>query len=237
MGEGMPNDAAIMPWISSASIACGYHAGDEDTIKRTIELCLQHSVAIGAHPGFKDRENFGRINIKLSDRELYEVVTLQLFIIDSACRKQNAVLHHVKVHGAMYNMAAKDANMSRVLAQAVFDFNPKLVYYGLSASYMIEQAKAVGLKTANEVFADRTYQPDGALTPRTEKNALIGSKEDSLQQVMYMVKEKKVKAVNGEWIGIEPDTICLHGDGAHATEFSRVICNRLKAEGVKIKAL
>lgn len=237
MGEGMPNDAAIMPFISSANIACGYHAGDDETIKDTIALCLQHHVVIGAHPGFDDKPNFGRTNMKLTSKELYDLVTLQLFIIDSACRKQSAVMHHVKPHGALYNMAAKDETMSRTIAQAVFDFNPKLIYYGLSGSHMILQANLVGINTASEVFADRTYQPDGSLTPRTEKNALIESEEKSLSQVMKMVKESKVVDVTGQPIQIKADTICLHGDGAHAAAFASAIHQQLKIEGIKIKTL
>ncbi|MFM7857871.1 MAG: 5-oxoprolinase subunit PxpA [Flammeovirgaceae bacterium] len=237
MGEGMPNDASIMPFISSANIACGYHAGDAQTIKDTIALCLRHQVAIGAHPGFDDKPNFGRTNMKLTSKELYDLITLQLFIIDSACRKQSAVMHHVKPHGALYNMAAKDEAMSRTIAQAVFDFNPKLIYYGLSGSHMISQANLVGIKTASEVFADRTYQPDGSLTPRTEKNALIESEEESLSQVMKMVKESKVVDVTGKPISIKADTICLHGDGEHAAAFASAIYHRLKSEGIKIKAL
>jgi 5-oxoprolinase (ATP-hydrolysing) subunit A len=237
MGEGMPNDAAIMPFISSANIACGYHAGDEHTIKDTIALCVKHHVAIGAHPGFDDKPNFGRTNMKLTSKELYDLVTLQLFIIDSACRKQSAVMHHVKPHGALYNMAAKDEAMSRTMAQAVFDFNPKLIYYGLSGSHMISQANLVGLKTASEVFADRTYQPDGSLTPRTEKNALIESEEQSLNQVMKMIQESKVVDVTGQRIQIKADTICLHGDGAHAVAFASAIYRKLKSEGIIIKTL
>ncbi|MFM7488493.1 MAG: LamB/YcsF family protein, partial [Cytophagales bacterium] len=139
MGEGMPNDAAIMSFISSANIACGYHAGAAQIIKDTVALCLRHQVAIGAHPGFDDKPNFGRTNMKLTSKELYDLVTLQLFIVASACRKQSAVMHHVKPHGALYNMATKDEVMSRTIAQAVFDFNPKLIYYGLSGSHMISQ--------------------------------------------------------------------------------------------------
>ena len=237
MGEGMPNDAAIMPWISSANIACGYHAGDDETIKDTIALCLQHHVAIGAHPGFDDKPNFGRTNMKLTSKELYDLFTLQLFIMDSACRKQSGVMHHVKPHGALYNMAAKDETMSRTIAQAVFDFNPKLIYYGLSGSHMISQANLVGIKTASEVFADRTYQPDGSLTPRTEKNALIESEEESLAQVMKMVKEKHVKDVNGKSISIQADTVCLHGDGAHAAAFAQAIHLQLVKKKIEIKSL
>lgn len=237
MGEGMPNDAAIMPWISSANIACGYHAGDENTIRETIALCLKYHVAIGAHPGFDDKPNFGRTAMKLSSKELYDLITLQLFVMDTACRKQNAKLHHVKVHGALYNMAAKDEEMSRVIAQAVKDFNPLLIYYGLSGSVMISQAKAAGLVTANEVFADRTYQPDGSLTPRSEKNALIESTEESMGQVMQMIEKETVTAVNGKAIPITADTVCLHGDGSHAAEFAEAIHQRLVLHHVGIRAL
>lgn len=237
MGEGMPNDAAIMPWISSANIACGYHAGDETTIKETIMLCLRHGVAIGAHPGFDDKPNFGRTSIKLSSKELYDLITIQLFVMDSACRKQHAVLHHVKPHGAMYNMAARDENMSRVMAQAVKDFNPGLIYYGLSGSHTITQAVALGLSTANEVFADRTYQPDGTLTPRSEKNSMIETEEESLQQVMQLVFENSVTAVDKKIIRIKAETICLHGDGEHAVEFAKGIHQKLKNQKVTIEAL
>lgn len=236
MGEGMPNDAAIVPWISSANIACGFHAGDDETIADTITLCKKQNVAIGAHPGFKDKANFGRTNIRLSDRELYELVTLQLFVMDAACRKQQTAMHHVKPHGALYNMAAKDEAMSRTIAHAVFDFNPALIYYGLSGSHMIKQASHIGLKTASEVFADRTYQSDGSLTPRTEKNALIESETESLIQVMNMVKEKKVTATNGALVNISADTICLHGDGAYAATFAELIHRKLLEAGISVAA-
>lgn len=235
MGEGMPNDDAIIPWISSANIACSFHAGNDETINNTITLCVKNNVAIGAHPGFKDKANFGRTNVQLSERELYDLVTQQLLIIDSACKLQNVSMHHVKPHGAMYNMAAKDESMSHTIAQAVFDFNPHLIYYGLSGSCMISQAKLLGLKTANEVFADRTYQSDGSLTPRTEKNALIESEAEALEQVMTMIKEGKVKTTKGEPLPIVADTICLHGDGKHAADFAKLIHKRLKSERIKIE--
>ncbi len=237
MGEGIGNDAAIMPWISSANIACGYHAGSEATIKETISLCLKHNVAIGAHPGFDDKLNFGRTAIQLSESELYDLITIQLFVIDSACRKQSAALHHVKVHGAMYNMAAVNKSMSLTIAQAVKDFNPSMIYYGLSGSEMITQANAVGLKTANEVFADRTYQLDGTLTPRSQKNALIASEEESLNQVMQMILNKTVTTLNKEIIPIKADTICLHGDGEYAVQIAKAIYAKLKSENVSIMSI
>lgn len=236
MGEGMLNDADIMPYISSANIACGYHAGDENTMHNTIDLCLKHNVAIGAHPGFDDKVNFGRKPILLSADELYQLVWKQLEIIQAICNEKQAALHHVKLHGALYNMAAKDKSISNITAQAVKDFNPELIFYGLSGSVMISEAKALGLKTANEVFADRTYQPDGTLTPRTQPHALIKQSTEVIRQVEQIVKEKRVTTLTGEIIPIKADTICIHGDGDHALEFTKSIHRSLQSFGCKISA-
>ena len=237
MGEGMPTDAAIMPYISSANIACGYHAGDEDTMRKTIELCQQHKVAIGAHPGFDDKENFGRVNHHLSDAVLYDLVSQQISLLHDLCHQAGTALHHVKPHGALYNMAAKDQQMSWVISKAVKNFNPKLILYGLSNSYLISEAKAIGLTTANEVFADRTYQPDGSLTPRMNENALIIDKQQSIAQVILMIHEQKVKSVSGEIVAILADTLCLHGDGKHAVSFAKKISSYLLSRGVNIRSL
>ncbi len=176
MGEGMGNEKELMPFISSANIACGYHAGDAATIKEVVNLCLQYNVNIGAHPSFFDRENFGRATMQLSPQEIYTIVTDQLTIINTIAMECGAILHHVKPHGALYNMAAKDIVTANAIAKAVKDFDKRLIYYGLSGSVMIAAAEKIGLQTANEVFADRTYQADGTLTPRTQPNALINDK-------------------------------------------------------------
>lgn len=232
----MLTDADIMPYISSANIACGYHAGDEDTMKRTIELCLQHKVAIGAHPGFKDKENFGRLNQQLSDQELYDLVHEQLHILQKLCTEAGTTLHHVKPHGALYNMAAKNQHMSSILAKVVSEVDANLFYYGLSNSYMIIEAKRMGLRTLNEVFADRTYQLDGSLTPRSEKNAMIEDTAAALAQVMQMIQANTVKTIQGKEISLHPQTICLHGDGAHAVDFARIIHETLKNNSIHIQA-
>jgi len=234
LGEGMPSDAEIMPYISSANIACGYHAGDKDTMSRTIKLCLQNNVAIGAHPGFKDKENFGRINQQLSAEGLYDLVHQQLFILNEHCKEAGTALHHVKPHGALYNLAAKDRALSKIIVKAVSDFNPDLIFYGLAGSVMIEEARAANLKTANEVFADRTYQRDGSLTPRNENNALIQDTQEALAQVMQMVKCNTVNTVQGEVIDIYPQTICIHGDGVHAADLARAIHQLLRANSISI---
>lgn len=236
MGEGMPNDAAIMPYISSANIACGYHAGNESIMRHTIDLCLKHTVAIGAHPSFDDKENFGRKPIQLSAEELYHLVYKQVEIIQALCKEKQTRLHHVKLHGALYNMAVKDRLISKIAAQAVKDVDPGLIFYGLSGSEMITEAKSVGLKTAHEVFADRTYQPDGTLTPRSHPQALHQNTTDVVKQVDQLVKEKCVTTLTGEIISIEADTICIHGDGDHALEFAKHIHTALQSMGCRISS-
>jgi UPF0271 protein len=236
MGEGMPNDADIMPYISSANIACGYHAGNEATMRNTIDLCLKHSVAIGAHPGFNDKENFGRKPIQLSADELYQLVWKQLEIIQAICKEKHTKLHHVKLHGALYNMAAKDKSISKIAAQAVRNFDSELIFYGLSGSVMIAEATALGLKTANEVFADRTYKRDGTLTPRTQPHALMEYSTDVIRQVEQIVREKRVTTLTGEIIPIKADTICIHGDGDHALEFAKHIYQSLRSMGCIISS-
>ena len=230
MGEGVDNEAQLMPFISSANIACGYHAGDEETMKQVIQLCLQHHVHIGAHPSFPDRENFGRTAMQLPAAEIYTVITEQLNIINKAAKAAGAKLHHVKPHGALYNMAAKDASIAKAIAQTVKDFDAGLIYYGLSGSVMIDEAVKLGLQTAHEVFADRTYQSDGSLTPRTQPHALLQDKDAVIKQVLQFVDQNKVTTVSGEDIFIEADTICIHGDGEHAVEFAKAIYQTLHEE-------
>lgn len=236
LGEGMPNDKALMAYISSANIACGYHAGDEDTMQRAIEYCLQHKVAIGAHPGFRDKENFGRTEIQLSNEQLSDLIAEQIVLMQKYCKTMQADLHHIKLHGALYNMTAKSERMSEVVVQVIKDLNPNLIVYGLSGSTTIKQSKMAGLKVANEVFADRTYQDNGTLTPRTEKHALITDQKESLRQVMQMVKEKSVLSYSGKVIPLQVETICLHGDGTHALTFAKVIHEFLLSNHIYIQA-
>jgi len=228
MGEGIGNDELIMPFISSANIACGFHAGDEETMKHTIELCLRHSVAIGAHPSFYDRKNFGRTEMNLSPNEIYDLIILQLRTIDKIAGTNGEKLSHVKPHGALYNMSAKDQEIAAAIARAVKDFDDALILFGLSGSYSIMQANAFGLRSASETFADRTYQDDSSLTSRTQTNALIENAERAVEQVLQMINEKTVTTVTGKKIPIVADTICIHGDGEHAVEFAKAIYDALK---------
>lgn len=235
LGEGFPNDAALMPFISSANIACGFHAGDIDTIKKTIALCLEHNVAIGAHPGFNDKANFGRTEMMLSDCELYDLVAEQIVLIQNICTEMGATLHHVKPHGAMYNMAARNATMSYIIAGVIKEINPSLLLYGLSNSFLISESEALGLKTASEVFADRTYTPEGMLTPRTQANALLHSREESLSQVLQMITQQQVRATDGSLVSLKADTICIHGDGDHALFFAEAIHEAMKENNILIR--
>ncbi|MBP9103759.1 MAG: LamB/YcsF family protein [Chitinophagaceae bacterium] len=223
LGEGIGNDELIIPFITSANIACGYHAGDIDTMHQTIAACLKHNVSIGAHPSFLDRENFGRTEIAMPLDELYELIIQQLIIFFEVADSFGEKINHVKPHGVLYNMSAKDALIANIIAKAVNDFDSNLILYGLSGSHSISEANAIGLKTASEVFADRTYQDDGSLTPRSKPDALITDVEKMIQQVSKMIKDGTVTTVSGKSIPIKAETICIHGDGKHAIEFAKAI--------------
>ena len=227
MGEGIGNDELIMPYITSANIACGYHAGNEQTMKQTILLAKEYNVNIGAHPSFLDKENFGRTEIKTSPAEVYELVTTQINSLKNIAENNHALLHHVKPHGALYNMAAKDKILAAAIAHAVKNIDSHLILFGLSNSFLITEGKAAGLTTASEVFADRTYQDDGSLTPRAQANALIQDADQVIQHVSMML-QGKVRTVSGKEIPIIAETICIHGDGEHAVEFAKAIKSLLR---------
>ena len=223
MGEGIGNDELIAPYITSVNIACGYHAGDESTMHKTVLLAQKYKVNIGAHPSFLDRENFGRTEIKKLPEEVYELVSKQIKMLQKITLDNNIELHHVKPHGALYNMAARDKVLAHIIAKAVKDCDEDLVLFGLSNSFLISEATAIGLKTASEVFADRTYQSDGSLTPRTQPNAMIEDIEEVVRQVLMMVRHGEVKTISGNHIPIVAETICIHGDGKNAVELAKVI--------------
>lgn len=228
MGEGMGNDEAIMPYITSANISCGFHAGNGDTIRSTMALAIKHGVRIGAHPSFRDKENFGRKEMHLGHDKLYAIVLEQLIKIDLIAKEKGTRLYHIKPHGALYNMAAKDPAIAATIALVIKDFNEDLLLYGLSNSFLISEGKKLGLKTVNEVFADRTYQDDGSLTPRSLNNALIESEDQCIQQVLQMVQHGTVTTTSGKIIPIVADTICIHSDGRHAESFAKKIHESLK---------
>ena len=237
LGEGYPNDAALMDYVSSVNIACGLHAGDDATMRATVRAAIEKGVAIGAHPSFPDRENFGRTAMRLSADEIREIVTKQIQRLKIICDAEGGKLTHVKPHGALYNQSAKDPAVADAIAQAVRDLDGDLVLFGLSGSASIDEAKRLGLRTASEAFADRTYERDGSLTPRTEPNALITDTRSAADQALRMVLSGNVITASGEPVAIDADTICIHGDGEHALEFAVAIHKKLTENGIRIGAI
>jgi len=211
LGEGIGNDAELMPYIDEANIACGFHAGDAFTMRETVALCIRNGVKIGAHPSYLDRENFGRKEIELSPEEVYMLVKKQIEILNQIVKTAGGNLNHVKPHGALYNTSAKNPEVAKAIAKAVKDIDAELILFGLKSSHSISAAKELGLKTAEEAFADRRYENDGALTPRSQPGACFTEIQDVLNQV------EKVKA----------DTWCIHGDGPHALEFAKALKAKL----------
>jgi 5-oxoprolinase (ATP-hydrolysing) subunit A len=228
-------DFELLHYISSMNLACGLHAGDAFTMHQLVEAAIDAGVAIGAHPGFDDRENFGRTNMAVSPEEAYSLVIYQLGALDAFLRVKNSKLHHVKPHGALYNMAAKHESLAAAICKAVYDYDKSLVLYGLSGSKLIEQATAIGLTSRSEVFADRTYQDDGHLTPRTHDNAMITDTKQALQQVLQMVQQQTVTSVTGKQVPLVAETVCVHGDGEHALEFAREVRLILEANEIEVK--
>ncbi|MED1724396.1 LamB/YcsF family protein [Brevibacillus parabrevis] len=240
MGESfgvyrLGNDQAILPYISSANIACGLHAGDPATMRKTVKLALENEVAIGAHPGLADLVGFGRRNLDISAQDAYELTVYQIGALQAFVQAEGGKMQHVKPHGALYNMAATRPALAEAIAEAVFKVNPELVLFGLAGSELTRAAEKIGLRAAHEVFADRTYQADGTLTPRTEPNALITDDQAAVRQVVRMVTEGVVQSVQGADVSIRADTICMHGDGAHALEFAQCIRQALVAAHISIR--
>lgn len=241
LGEGfgpwrLGDDLALMEQVSSVNVACGFHAGDPGLMRATVEAAVARELAIGAHPSLPDLQGFGRREMRLSPQEVYEVVLYQIGALAAFCRAAGARLHHVKPHGALYNMAAGDPALAAAIAQAVKDFDPELVLYGLAGSAHIEAGRQAGLAVASEVFADRSYGPDGSLTPRSQPGALLPTTSDSVAQVLQMVREGTVRAADGRLVHIEAETLCIHGDGPHAVDTARALRAALRQEGVDVRA-
>ncbi|REK65912.1 MAG: LamB/YcsF family protein [Brevibacillus sp.] len=231
------NDEAILPYITSANIACGFHAGDPGTMRRTVKLALEHGVMIGAHPGLPDLQGFGRRNMAVSPQEAYDLIVYQVGALQGFVQAEGGTMQHVKPHGALYNMAAANPELARAIAEAVYRINPELYLVGLAGSQLVVQGKNIGLHVINEVFADRTYQQDGSLTPRSRPDALIADDEQAVSQVIRMVKEGKVTTRQGTDIEITAETVCIHGDGPHALTFARKIRAALETSGIAVKAM
>ncbi len=241
MGESfgtwtLGQDAEIMPLITSANVACGFHAGDPGVMRQTVRRALAHGVAIGAHPGLPDLVGFGRRNMDISAEEAFDLTVYQLGALAAVVRAEGGQLHHLKPHGALYNMAATTAALAEAIAEAVYKVQPELLLYGLAGSELTKAGEKIGLRTAHEVFADRTYQTNGTLTPRRQPDALITSAEVAIAQVLRMVQGGWVRTQQGPEVAIRADTVCLHGDGAHALEFARQLRAALAEARVVVQA-
>lgn len=234
LGEGCGDDAAIVPHISSASIACGGHAGDEASMAAAVALCMAHGVAIGAHPSFEDRAHFGRRELDLPPPAIHDLVREQASRLLAVCGRAGARLHHVKPHGALYNFAARDRAVADAIAAAVHGIDPGLWLYALAGSALARAGRAAGLRVAEEAFAERGYTADGRLAPRGTPGAVIERLEDALAQVRSIVREGVVTAVDGIRVPMRADTLCLHGDRDDAACFAAALRRCLEDEGITI---
>lgn len=229
-------DAELLPLVTSANVACGFHAGDPGTMRRTIELALELGVAVGAHPGLPDLAGFGRRRMDVTPAEVADLVTYQIGALDAFVRGAGGRLRHVKPHGALYNMAAADDELAAAVADAVSRYDSDLILFGLAHSKSIEAAARLGLRTASEVFADRTYRPDGSLTPRREANAMIHDADEAARCVVRMVHEGVVDSTTGTHVAIRADTVCIHGDTLGAHVLARHMRRALDSANITVRA-
>lgn len=232
----LANQKEILEHVTSANIACGFHAGDPSVMRETVKIAIENNVAIGAHPGLPDLVGFGRREMAITPQEAYDMVVYQIGALQAFLTIEGVKMQHVKPHGALYNMAAKDAKIAEAIAQAVYDVSPDLILFGLASSELTKAGENIGLQTAHEVFSDRTYQEDGSLTSRKQSNALITSQEEAVNQVIRMVTEGKVRTVQGTDVSLRADSICIHGDGEHAVDFAKYTKRELQNSGVEVRA-
>jgi 5-oxoprolinase (ATP-hydrolysing) subunit A len=242
MGESfghwaMGNDEALLACITSANIACGFHAGDPGTMRRTVQLALARGVAVGAHPGLPDMVGFGRREMAITPEEAYNLTVYQTGALMAFVRAEGGTMQHVKPHGALYTMAAQRPQLAEAIAIAVHDVDHELILVGLAGSQLILAAERAGIRAAGEAFADRRYQADGSLVPRSRPNAVITDPAEAVAQVLEIVGNGRVISVEGRHVPISAETICIHGDTPGAPEFARQVRARLEAEGVEIRRL
>ena len=230
-------DEEVIKYISSANVACGFHASDPVVMDKTVKSAKLNGIAVGAHPGFPDLMGFGRRNMNVSPSDAKAYVQYQVGALNAFCTANGVKLAHVKPHGALYNMAGKDYALSKAICEGIYEIDPNIILLGLSGSQMLKAAADTGLRCAKEVFADRAYEEDGSLVVRTKPGAVITDENESLKRVIGMVKEGKVTAITGKEIPIEAQSICVHGDGVKALEFVKKIRQALTDEGIEIVPL
>ena len=236
LGEGAGHDEEILDLVSSANISCGFHAGDPASIFATIQAALERGVSLGAHPSFPDRENFGRSEMALPPTEVYSIVAYQIGAFQALARAAGGRMNHVKAHGALYNMAARDRALAEVIANAVFALDPQLILFAPVGTHLDFAATEIGLTTASEVFADRNYLGNRMLVPRSDPRAFVHDPTEAADRIIRMLREQRVRAVDGTDIPIAANTICVHGDNPQAVEFVRKLRERLELEDVVIAA-
>ena len=229
-------DEQVIPYITSANIACGYHAGDPTVMHRSVELCCRYGVQVGAHPGLPDLAGFGRRRMQITPAEAADCVAYQIGALRAFCDEVGVPLHHVKPHGALYNMAAKDRPLADALCRAVQKAAPGAILLALSGSEMEAAAQAIGLPVACEVFADRGYRPDGTLVPRGTPGAMIEDETQAIARVVRMAREGKVTACDGSQVELRADSVCVHGDGPKALAFVEKLREALPADGITLRA-
>jgi UPF0271 protein len=236
LGEGSGHDAELFELITSANIATGFHSGDSDTMHAAVCVAKEHGVAVGAHPSFFDRENFGRKELKLGNEEVFDAVAYQLGIFQAIASAVGMRPNHVKPHGALYNMAVRDEKLADAIARAIKSVDPKLILFAPDNSELSRAGEVHGLRIAREVFADRNYLDDGWLVPRTRPDALLCDPKEAAQRVLRMLREGKVRSVEGRDVDVQGETICVHGDTPGAVEFAHELRSQLEKEGVRICA-
>ena len=236
LGEGAGHDDKLFELISSANIATGFHAGDSDTMHAAVCEAKEHGIAVGAHPSFFDRENFGRKELNVAYQEVFDAVAYQLGIFQAIASALDVRPNHVKPHGALYNMAVRDANLGDAIARAIESVDSKLILFAPDKSELARTGEAHGLQIAREIFADRNYLNDGWLVPRTRPDALLHDPKQAAARVLRMLREGKVRSVEGSDVDVRGETICVHGDTPGAVEFARELRTQLESEGVRINA-
>lgn len=237
LGEGSGSDQALLQLVSSANIACGFHAGDAVTMLQSVRWAKEAGVAIGAHPSFPDRENFGRTAMQLPAGTVYAQVIYQVGALKSLAESEGAQLVHVKPHGMLYNQAAADPQLADTIARAVKAVDARLILVGLAGSESIRAAAHYGLQTREEVFADRGYQASGALVPRSQPGALIEDSAQAIAQTLTMVQQRKVQSISGDWVAVNAQTVCLHGDGSHALQFAHALRAAFAAQQISVTSV
>ncbi len=230
-------DEEVMKYISSANVATGWHAGDPLVMRKTVMLAKENGVAVGAHPGYPDLLGFGRRYMKLSAEEARNYILYQIGALHAFARAEGLKLQHVKPHGALYNALVKEEELARAVIEGIADFDKNLIFVTLSGSRPAEIAEEMGVKVAHEVFADRAYNPDGTLVSRSKPGAVIHEEDEIAERVISMVKDGGVEAINGEWVELKVDTICVHGDNPKAVEIAAHVRRILEEEGVKVVSM